>query len=456
MNTIIRSILISLCALSFQVTPVSSKENALRPMMPPWKIQYWANENKGLEYEQSKGRYGIIFLHPIALVPKDSITGEIAKNVLSGFERESKWIQQLCVQHKFYFQYFTCSDAEGTHFNQEGLNRIVKELGIRYPVASVTPQYWESCNAVINVGDHTQCGLRVFLIDPNGRIAASTPQNQNHSIDKLQLPPYEQMYREEAEYWLAVHAQDLAKADMAYETKHFSTAYSIYQSIPDKVNYVETGKVIAARISEIENSVLSEVYGMLGDYSATKQQQTQLVLKRIASEFKHTNIGSETLMLIETLRMTKNDNNLIGIVRLYSANAIRRLGHSEDAAVIYHALSAMYPDNHELVAELTLRTCKTFTGAGVPDSGTDCLKGICVTKGVCVTNGELVYAKAVKLLESPECSVANKTVAANLLLKAAEYYTAAICQTPLETSIRKRLAIVHAKLFWLSEQGLAE
>ncbi|MFC1587587.1 hypothetical protein ACFL54_04680 [Planctomycetota bacterium] len=422
----------------FIVEPMFAGEDTSRRKIPAWEIKYWGNDNRGFTFEETRGRYGVVFFCPISRIVYAEGSDKRMTEQIKNWETKQNRAQREYLGHGLYFQIITYGGYRGNS-NEKEFRELVKQFKIHLPVGTVEYSFWE------------ELGLRVekmswpgaFLVDPYGRIASRTKLRQR--FGELQLLPFEQMTREVAEYWMETAAKDIARADKAFEKKKWQDAYKIYRPLAAKVKAVPAGLVIAERTEMIEKQVRADIMDNLSILNAGNTEKIIPALKKIGRAYKGTVLAEEAARYAAVLKRVKKDPELIIFVRLHTANTLVRQGREDEAKAIYQGLADSSEASENLLAELDLRIAGENAGTVEwrLNPGDSCEEWLERAGGF--------YARAVQLIEADPTEAARQGEAVALLMAASEYYTAAVaCAENELPGIREKLAATRSRIFWLA------
>ncbi|MFC1588584.1 hypothetical protein ACFL54_09745, partial [Planctomycetota bacterium] len=422
MSKICKLLVVCLAVCLFITTVGISKEDTSREKMPRWEVAYWGNENTGLSFEETRGRYGLVFVGGVGKVGIDRKSGSAVQGLLKDWKAKQQLAQKQFLDHGLYFQYLTFEDKKINHSSNNDLIKLTLYLGITLPVASVknADEFWTNCKLVEQNAYYTGA----FLIDPYGRIASRTLAYQSQLVSELEMVSYKQMQREVAEYWLETKAEDIAKADKHFKKKKKRCeAYKTYKPLADKVKAVEAGKVIADRVEQIENEVRNSILKGLVDVTPNNIGKSMAPMKKTMREFKGTKLADEATRQLGALKRAKKDAELLDLIRLNVANTFTRWDRKEEAKAIYQSLAERNKGDENYQGVLSLRIAGEFQLTNKQTLNPSCSVEEWLKKA------EDFYAKAEKLLEGENIKREDTTA---LLLAAAEHYTAAIANSEKE------------------------
>ncbi|MFC1587643.1 hypothetical protein ACFL54_04970 [Planctomycetota bacterium] len=440
MSKICKLLVVSLTVYLFMSTIGMSKEDTSREEMPRWEVDYWGNDNIGLTFEETHGRYGVVLLNNVG--KRVYSKGVIIEDLIAMWKEKQYYVQKKFLDHDLYCQLMTGEYPE-TYSSRQELRKIIKGQRITIPVASLKcrPEFLLQCK-LLDEGGMSYSGA--FLIDPYGRIARRTEANKTRDMSQLQLLPYKQMRREIAEYWLDTKAEDIAKADKHFKKKKKRCeAYKIYQPLADKVKAVEAGKVIANRVEQIENEVRNSILTSLMNLTPKNLGKSMAPMKKTMREFEGTLLAEEAVRELAVLKRAKKDNELLDLIRFNAANSLFRMGNTEDAKDVYQSLFESTDDENfkteldiRLKEELKLESKHVLNPNATPEEWLEKAEGF--------------FIEAEKLLEGDNINQENATA---LLLASAEHYTAAITNSESEPpGTREQLKAARTKLFWIASQ----
>ncbi|MFC1587312.1 hypothetical protein ACFL54_03285 [Planctomycetota bacterium] len=446
MSKMCKLFLMGLAICMFTTTLGTSKEHTSRSKMPAWKIRYWASDNVGLKFEEIRGKYGIIYLQVVSKGSPGAKTGEPLKDLQQWWRKTQDFAREHFIDRGLYFQIFTI-ETKVTHQSRKELETLVKALKIVLPVACVAENFWYECDLAGDEGEVPKARSAIFLLDPYGRIAARSPEDEIAHFQRFNIPPYEKMEREVSEYWLETKAGDLAKADKYFEKGKWPEAYKIYRPLAKVLVACEKGKVIGERVGQIEKRVQGEILDSLCSLSGENIKKIMTPLKKIQRSYKDTVIGRQVSRHLAVLKRAKKDPELLALIRMNTANTLSRIGQPEKAMAIYRELKEACAGNEKFICELDTRIEGKFKLKEEDhlDPGS--------APGELLEKAEELFGQAEKLIDKGNISEPQRQEAVICLLSAAEHFTAIIsCCSKEAPGLRARLATIRDKLFWIASQ----
>ncbi|MFC1587808.1 hypothetical protein ACFL54_05830, partial [Planctomycetota bacterium] len=298
-----------------------SKEDTSRPKMSEWKIDYWGSDNTGLNYEDLQGRCGILLLFGIEEGEEyQRQYGSAATGIIQHSERIQKWAKEKFLDHGLYCQILACGRWYHSPTGRQQLSQLVKQYKIQLPVGAVSRLLWKQLG--LHNKDSQACLMGAYILDPYGRII--TLVSKSMSMDGMEIPSYEQMEIESAEYWLDTNAKNIQKADKAFTKEKWPEAYKIYWPLADKVKVVEPGKIIAQRVKQIENLVRDDILNHLATLTAQNISKVTSPIRKIQRLYKGTLLSDEVSGRLAVLKRARKDTELLDLIRLYTANILNR------------------------------------------------------------------------------------------------------------------------------------